>query len=90
MPLPQFILDHVSKATIKILDKDSEIIHAYIQLMNLVLDLTFTYLSLILLALSLLSLHYFNKRVIGTILSIVCVAASLLVLSTRSQYSANS
>ena len=65
MTLQAFLLKHVDKLNSKLVDKDTDLLYAYIQLLNLVLELTFSYFSLIFLALSLVSLHYFNKRIIG-------------------------
>ena len=90
MPLPSFIIVHINKATNRLLDNGNsiEIIHAYISLMSLVVELTLTYLCLVIFALSLVSLHYFKQR-LGILLSIVCILVSLFILSTRSYYSAN-
>jgi len=88
MPLPEFILKHIERAANKLSTDESELIFAYIQLMNLVVELTFSYFALIFFSLSLISLQYFNnKRIIGVPLASICMISSLFFLYSRSQYS---
>ena len=92
MPLPAFILKHIERAANRLLHEnetdDSELLFAYVQLLNLVVELTFSYFALIFFSLSLISLQYFNnKRIIGVPLASFCIISSLFFLYTRSQYS---
>jgi hypothetical protein len=85
MTLPSFLMKHVDKIKTKF-DKDTDLLFAYLQLLSLVVELTFSYFSLIFLALSLVSLHYFNKRVVGLPVALLCCSLSIFFLYTRSEF----
>jgi hypothetical protein len=90
MPLPTFILNHIERAANRLHEneKSSELLYAYVQLLNLVVTLTFSYFALLFFSLSLISLQYFNnKRIIAITLSLICMISSLFLLFFRSQYS---